>query len=437
MPFSHLDSAGITRTLSQIADRRADLADAFFERREQLELPPEDRAPGFRVWRESGLAVRLVRDGQSWLASRDGISPEIFSETVRRVARAMPRAPYPQPALGIGVWPDPPRATEVLDFPSILGRALRACEVSFPLRLTVRRHRRWVRIVGTQLSSGVEHETFYSLSAEMSWGRYGCLLPELTVETAEPVAQSLVGSYLARDAAPPEPWRGVSVLGPAATAVLLHEAVGHALEADTLALDGHPEAAVGVRLGNAALNVFDDPATAPEKVRRVADDEGFPVMRRCLLRAGVVEQPLCDSVWARNSEVLEAGAGRRADRHLPPGPRSSHLELVPGENSREELMAEAEGGLYLPEAERGHLNPLTGEFSLDFPYGYRIEDRRPGSLVGRCSLRAHVSDLLQAVTGVGQETQSAGAGWCAKGGMKLPVWATTPDLRLEGVRIRP
>jgi len=437
VPFSHLDSAGITRTLSQIADRQADLADAFFERRELLELPPEDSAPGFRVWRESGLAVRLVRDGQCWLAARDGISPEIFSDTVRRAARAMPRAPYPRPSFGISVWPDAPRSSELLDFPSALGRAVRAHEVSFPLRLTLRRHRRWVRIVGTRLSSGVEQEIFYSASAEMPWGRYGCLLPELTAEAAERLAHSLVSAYRAHQAAPPEPWHGACVLGPAATAVLLHEAVGHALEADTLALGGHPEAAIGVRLGSVELNVFDDPARAPESVRRTADDEGFPVMRRCLLRAGVVEQPLCDSVWAHHSEVLEAGAGRRGDRHLPPGPRSSHLELGPGESSREDLFAEAEGGLYLPEAERGHLHPLSGEFSLSFPYGHRIENRMPGAPVGRSSLRAHVSDVLRAVTAVGSEPRSAGAGWCAKGGMKLPVWATTPELRLEGVRIRP
>ena len=41
MPFSQLDSAGIARALSQIAERPADLADAFFERSEVIELPPD------------------------------------------------------------------------------------------------------------------------------------------------------------------------------------------------------------------------------------------------------------------------------------------------------------------------------------------------------------------------------------------------------------
>ncbi len=436
-PFNELDSAGIARSLSQIADRPGDLADAFFERSEEIELPPEDRSPGLRVRRESGFAVRLARDGKTWLAGRDRIDSEVFQDALRRVARAMPRAPYPYPDLGDDRWREPPDAPELLEFPTAVARALRAHHVAFPALLTARRHRRWVRVIGTQLASGTERESYYSFVAEMPWGRAGGLLSELGADTAEEVARQLVHLYRARDQPPPAPWAGVTVLGPSATAVLLHEAVAHALEADTLAHGGHPEAALGLAFGSELLDVFDDPAAAPEGVRRKADDEGFPVIRRCLLRAGVVEQPLCDTAWARRSELLTAGAGRRGNRHLPPGPRSSHLELVAGGHSRQELLADADGGLYLPEAERGRLDPATGEFTLRFPYGLRIHNRLPGQPVGACALRGRVSDLLEKVAGVGAERRVAGAGWCAKDGVKLPVWATCCELRLEGAEIAP
>lgn len=437
MPFAELDSAAIARALSQIAERPADVADAFFERSEEIELPPPNRAPGLRVWRESGLAVRLLRDGQTWLAGRDRIAEDVFLDALRRVARAMPRAPYPRLVLGRDRWPETPQAPEVLTFPTAVGKALRAHHVSFPVRLTIRRHQRWVRTIGTQLASGIEHELFYSVQAELTWTRYGCLLADLGGDKPDEVAHQLVNLYRAREAAPPEPWRGVAVLGPAASAVLLHEAVAHSLEADTLAQRGHPEATIGRRMGSALLNVFDDPSSAPAGVRRAADDEGFPVIRRCLLRAGIVEQPLCDTFWTHRSEVLAAGAGRRGNRHLPPGPRSLHLELMPGEHSRPELLCDAEGGLYLPEAESGQLDPLTGEFVLRFPYGRRIQNQVPGALTGPCGLRGRVSDLLDKVTGVGAQRRAAGAGWCAKDGVKLPVWATCPEVRLEGVEIAP
>lgn len=437
MPFSKLDSSGIARSLSQIADESADLAELFLERREEIALPGDDEGPGLRVWREEGLAVRLLRGGRSWLASRDGISSTTFQEAVRRAARAMPRAPYPQPEVDPTPWGEQPKAEALLEFPSRVQQAIRDHHLDLSIRLDLRRHRRWTRLIGTVLASGTERESFYSVAARTPWGRYGCLLPTLESDAAEQVAHKLVRLYKAREADTPAPLKGVTVLGAGATAVLLHEAVAHALEADTLALGGHPEAAIGVRMGSELLNVFDDPGTAPKSVRRIADDEGFPVVRRCLLRAGVVEQPLCDTSWARRSEMLAAGAGRRGDRHLPPGPRSSHLELIAGALTHQELLEDAEGGLYLPEVERGTLNPLSGELTLFFPYGRRIRNQLAGEPVGPLKLKVQVSDLLERVSGVGKEVRAAGAGWCAKGGARMPVWATAPELRLEGIEVGP
>ena len=46
-----------------------------------------------------------------------------------------------------------------------------------------------------------------------------------------------------------------------------------------------------------------------------------------------------------------------------------------------------------------------------------------------------VSELLARVTAIGRDSQRAGAGWCAKGGLKMPVWATAPSVRVEGIRV--
>jgi predicted Zn-dependent protease len=351
----------------------------------------------------------------------------------------MPRASYPLPEIVWPRWSEPLDAPEVLEFPSRFHDALRRHDASLSAQLTVRRHRRSLRVVGSEVSTGIESENFYSLTAESAEGRRGLLVAGLSGDQADEAAENLAAQVArarrARDASPPDESRGVCVLGSAATAVLLHEAVAHALEADLLALCGHPEAAIGVQLGSELLDLFDDPAQAPEGVRRKADDEGFPVVRRCLLRAGKVEQPLADALWSHRSDLLVAGAGRRGSRHDVPSPRSSHLQLMPGDAT--ELFGDAEGGLYFPDAERGHLDTATGRFTLVFPWGLRIQNQAPGPPVGRATLRAHVSDLLQAVRGVGKEVRAAGAGWCAKDGVLLPVWATAPELRLEGLEISP
>jgi predicted Zn-dependent protease len=437
MPFSKLDTAAVARTLSQIAEQPTDVVDAFFERREEVELAPEGESGALRVWREEGFAVRLVREGLTWLASRDAIEARPFAEALRQVARAISAASYPEPALATAP-PEPVTAPELLDFPGTLARAVRAHHVGFPLRVTVRRHRRWVQVVGPRLVPGAESESFYSCAVESSWGRYGALLPKLAGGgAAEEVAAAVVALFRARQAPSPAPFRGPAVLAPPAVAVLLHEAVAHALEADTLALGGNPEAAVGVAMAAPCLDVLDDPGGAPEGVRRITDDEGAAVVRRWLLRGGVVEQPLADALWARSSPVLLPGAGRRGTRHLPPGPRSSHLEILPGEASDAALLAGSTEGLFLPAASRGSLDPLSGEFALHVPYARRFRRGALAEMVGPCVLRGRVADLLTRVVAVGSEAKPAGAGWCAKGGQKLPVWATAPALRLDDVEVAP
>jgi hypothetical protein len=465
MAWPELDTAAVARALSQIAEQPEDLVDAFFERREEVELPPEEESPGTRVWREEGFAVRLLRRhaaerdagttdgraGRTWMASRDGIADRQFAEALRQVARTAPAIGLPEPRLrGAPVAGDvhparPPQLAreaaldihELLEFPAAVARAVRAHHVGFPGRLTVRRHRRWLQVIGPRLVAEPQSEAFYSCTLEASWGRHGGLLPRLDAAAAEQVAAAAVALFRARHAVPPARYQGVAVLGPAAVAVLLHEAVAHALEADTLARGGDPEAALGVALAAACLDVLDDPGAAPAEVRRTSDDEGIPVCRRWLLRGGLVEQPLADVAWSRASPALLPGSGRRGSRHQPPGPRSSHLELVPGDSAETDLLAQAGGGLYLPAASRGALDPLSGEFELRLPYARRIRRGALAEPVGACTLRGQVADLLARVTAVGRQTVAAGAGWCAKGGQKLPVWATAPPLRLEGVAVEP
>ncbi|MCH9648558.1 MAG: TldD/PmbA family protein [Deltaproteobacteria bacterium] len=436
VPFETLDTPAIARALSQLAEKPGDWADLFLERTEEIRSPAEGKPPGVQTRREEGLAVRLVRAGESWLAARDAITPKLFSEALRQVARALPAAAYPEPRMALGPWPGSPDAPELAAFSPEVHRALREKHVAFPAKISVTRHSRWLQVIGTRWSSGTEYEHFYSCTVEMPWGRFGTLLPSLEEAEVETVASHLLDYFRARQALPPEPVTGLAVLGPAAAAVLLHEAVAHALEADTLALGGSPAAALGVRLGAPGLHVLDDPSSAPAGIKRVTDDEGLAVCRRWLLRDGIVEQPLADMVWSQSSPELLPGAARRSNRHWPPAPRSSHLEVLGGPLDQEQLLAGGDG-LFLSQAERGRLDSLSGEFHLFFPFGRRIRSGELAETVGPCRLEGRVGNLLEMIRGIGQQPQVAGAGWCAKGGQKLPVWATTPSLRLEEARLLP
>jgi predicted Zn-dependent protease len=433
--LSGLDTAAIARALAPLAEQPDDWVDAFFEQSEEVELASDGRRT--RVRRERGLAVRLIRGRRSWLACRDAIDARSFGQAVRQVCRILPATPYPEPVIHLPPWPLAPPPSELVRFPELVEAEIQSRRVAFPVRFVVRRHTREVQVATPRLVPGLERETFFSVIAELGWGRFGTLLPELTPPAAAGVAQALVSRFRARQAAPPLRGRTRLLLAPSAAAVLLHEAVAHALEADVLAASGSPERAIGLRLGPSELSVLDDPGSGPSGMRRTTDDEGMKVERRWLLRQGLVSQPLADLAWSRVSSALLPGAGRRSRRDLPPAPRVSHLEVVPGPLSEQELRERAEGGLFVSEIERGQLDPGTGRVWLEIPFARRLKERGLGDAVGPFSIRTSVADLLANVLGVGRELELAGAGWCAKGGQKLPVWASTPALVVGGVEVLP
>lgn len=437
MWFSAGDASAVGRCLAQVADEEADVIDLFLERRSQFELRSSGPGPGLVERSDAGLAVRLVRDGRSYLSARDGFAAGTLEAALKEVSRVSPstayRVPDPRPreAAPFSGEETPERLAE---FPASVASLVRRRHSAFDFHMRLGHYRRAIQLVGRRLVPDQETEAFFSVEASTPWGRFGSLSARLDDRWAEELASQLTARFHARSQPPLARARGPLVLGPSASAVLLHEAVAHALEADTLVLSGRPAAAIGVRLGSDALDVFDSPGDLPAPLRRTTDDEGMPVLRRWLLQKGRVNQPLADRFYAGLSSRLLPGAGRRASRHLGPVPRSTHLELAAGASSERDLLA-GRGGIYFPEISRGRLDPLSGELTVAFPYGRRFRSGQVAEWVGPCTLTASAAEILGAIVAVGDEPVFAGAGWCAKGGQRLPVWATSPPIRLEGVAV--
>jgi predicted Zn-dependent protease len=433
--FLEADTGALARCLVEVSADPAALVEAFFERTEQTVLAPRGQTPAHRVWREEGFSIRLVSSDQTWMVSRDGIDGSGFLEALRKTARRMAQGLRPPPRLRAGAWPEGPALDAPRAFVSRVETELRRRHLAFPLRLEVRHHRRFLQIVSRELVTAPEAEDFWSVRADLDGASWGSLLPSLDGDAAAGTAGSLSALFRSRDAPAPAARRADLLLGASAAAVLLHEAVAHALEVDTLALTGDPASVVGHRVASAVLDLLDDPTGGPSGLRRATDDEGVPVLRRWLLRRGVVEQPLADRRWARRSPSLHPGAGRRQSRHWAPAPRSLHLELLPGAEPLANLAATLGDGLFAAEAKYGFLDPLSGRFELHFPHGRRLRGGRLDERVGPFRLRGAVGDLLDRIASAGREVTLSGAGWCAKGGQRLPVWSTTPGLLLQGVEV--
>ncbi len=433
-PLLTSDVAALADALSRLTGRGGPRFEAFFERTETVELLPKSALGRVRLRREQGLGVRKIENGGSRLAAADMISGPAFAACCDRVAgtaRSIGTAP---PRIRTGGWPAL-RLAELEQTESRLTRAVNRRRVGFPMEIAVRRHRRQVQVIRSPIAAPPQFEEYFSLQATTPWGVWGGLLPSLADDDLDPVALCLVNRLRSRGLPPHRRTPGVIVLGPNAAAVLLHEVVAHALEADTLALSGAPDRVVGLRLGGPELDVVDDPRSAPLVCKRSTDDEGTAVISRWLLRRGRVRQPLADLAWSERCPGMIPGAARRASRHRLPGPRTTHLELLPGAIPERDLFAEAVGDLYIGEFDRGALDPLDGLCVLRAPCGRTIGASGPVDHTGPIEIRSRAVDLLAAVTAIADRPLAGGAGWCAKDGAPMPVWARCPAIRLEGLRV--
>lgn len=427
MIFDGLDTGATCRALAAILQQPGDDAELYLERLTFEEVARRCGQLEVEQRHEEGFAVRFLRGTSSWHATGDDFAPGALDEAIRLAARVHPRTPRP-----LAHWR--PAAAPQRDLGPLLAAVERlGAEVSPQADIVLRRHERQSRVLGPQLAAPEQRERFLSLTIREGRVSYsGLFAPEQSADLVEHALAELEArrrfaeAHLAADAGPSR-----VLLAPDAAAVVLHEAVAHALETDILAIGGRPEAAIGLRLASEILDVLDDPAAAPSSVCRASDDEGVPVMRRWLVRGGIVELPLADRRGAHGSDRLVAGAARRASRHDRPGPRSTFLEVPEGSSPSGDLVEIVGEGLLITAVDRGALDPTSGRFVLDLPGARRIRAGTVAETLGPCRLVGRVADLLAGISTIGDRATLAGAGWCAKDGQLLGVWARTPALVIE------
>jgi len=225
------------------------------------------------------------------------------------------------------------------------------------------------------------------------------------------------------------------VVGSGFGGVLLHEAVGHGLEAD--AIQKHAsvyEGRLGEKLAGPGVTAYDDGARANEWGSDGIDDEGTPTQRTTILADGELTSYLYDLVRARKDGVASTGNGRRESfRHLPV-PRMTNTFFAPGEATEEELIAGVERGLYAVSFGGGQVEPATGDFVFGLSEGYLIENGEVSAPVRGATLVGNGIDALAAIDGIAADLDIA-SGYCGKGGQSVPAGVGQPHVRIRELTV--
>ena len=200
----------------------------------------------------------------------------------------------------------------------------------------------------------------------------------LTDALAEELADEAVKGLDARFAAR-RPHGGPMkvVMGAGASGILLHEAMGHAFEAD-FNRKGQSVFAdrMGSRVCRKGITIVDDATLRGNRGALNFDDEGVPGQRTAMVEDGVLVSYLHDRISARFYGVAPTGNGRRESFRYMPIPRMRATYMEAGDARPEDIIASVDKGIYVDQFANGQVKIGEGDFTFYVKSGFLIEKGR-------------------------------------------------------------
>ena len=239
------------------------------------------------------------------------------------------------------------------------------------------------------------------------------------------------------DAVPAPAGEMTVVLGPGWPGILLHEAVGHGLEADfnrkgVSAFSNR----IGEQVASPLCTVVDDGTIANRRGSLNVDDEGTPTQQNVLIENGVLRGYLRDKLSSRIMRAASSGSGRRESYQHIPMPRMTNTFMLAGESDPEEIIRSVPRGLYCANFGGGQVDITSGNFVFSASESYLIEDGKITRPVRGASLIGNGPEALKYVSMVGNDLRlDEGVGICGKEGQNVPVGVGIPTIRIDRMTV--
>ena len=227
------------------------------------------------------------------------------------------------------------------------------------------------------------------------------------------------------------------VLGPGWPGILLHEAVGHGLEADfnrkkTSAFSG----LIGQPVASPKVTVVDNGTMAGRRGSLNVDDEGTATQETVLIEGGVLKGYLSDKLSARLMGMANTGSGRRESYQSIPMPRMTNTYMLAGDDEPEDIVRSVKRGLYAVNFGGGQVDITNGKFVFSASEAYLIEDGKITAPVRDATLIGNGPEALKYVSMVGHDLRlDEGIGTCGKNGQSVPVGVGMPTIKLDRMTV--
>jgi TldD protein len=227
------------------------------------------------------------------------------------------------------------------------------------------------------------------------------------------------------------------VLAPGDSGVLLHEAVGHGLEADfnrkgTSNYTGR----VGQRVASELCTVVDDATLFASRGSIGVDDEGNTPERATLIEHGVLAGYMHDQHSAKFFNTKPTGNGRRESFQSHPMPRMTNTWLLAGPHDPDEIIRSVKRGIYARKFGGGQVDISNGDFVFSLTESYLIEDGKITSPLKGVNLIGNGPDVMSKVSMLGTDFATSDGVWtCGKDGQSVPVGVGCPTIKISSMTV--
>lgn len=227
------------------------------------------------------------------------------------------------------------------------------------------------------------------------------------------------------------------VMGAGSSGILLHEAIGHAFEADfnrkniSIFSDS-----LGKKICNENINVVDDGTLNNSRGAINFDDEGVESQKTYIVKNGILESYLHDRISAKHYGVMPTGNGRRQSfRHIPmPRMRVTYMES--GDKTEEEIISSVEKGVYVDNFSNGQVQIGVGDFTFFVKTGYLIENGKLTQPIKDINIIGNGPKALADISMVGNNLKIDNSAWtCGKDGQSMPVGQGLPSVLVSKLTV--
>ena len=227
------------------------------------------------------------------------------------------------------------------------------------------------------------------------------------------------------------------VLAPGDSGILLHEAVGHGLEADFNRKGTSNYAGkIGEPVASDVCTVVDDATLLQSRGTINVDDEGNEPRSTVLIEKGKLVGYMHDRLSARHYKLRPSGNGRRESFACAPMPRMTNTILLAGESDPEEILKTVKRGIYAKRFGGGQVDIANGDFVFSLTESYLVEDGKITAPLKGVNLIGNGPEVLRKVTMLGNDVEVSDGIWtCGKDGQSVPVGVGCPTVKISSITV--